>query len=257
MKIATFNVNSIRQRLPIVLDWIAVNDPDILALQETKVPDDIFPTEPFEELGLHLAIHGQKSYNGVALISKHPIVSPQSGFGDPAMPEDCRMQRAEIAGITVINTYVPNGTQVGTDKFAYKLKWLDRFRTYCDARLAKDAPVVWLGDINIAREAIDVFDPAKYLGTVGHHPDEFVALDKVIDWGWTDCFRHFTKEGGHFTFWEFVIPRMFERNLGWRIDHIYASPALLSRCESCIIDKGPRQDEKPSDHTTVVAEFNI
>ncbi|MBV6458528.1 MAG: Exodeoxyribonuclease III [Fimbriimonadaceae bacterium] len=257
MKIATYNVNSIRQRLPIVLDWIAVNDPDVMALQETKVTDDLFPREPFEELGLHLSVHGQKSYNGIAIISKHPIIAPQTGFCDPSMPEDCRVQKAEIAGVTVLNTYVPNGTKVGTDKFAYKLQWLERFRRYCDTQLGKDEPVIWLGDINIARQSIDVYNPSRFLGTVGHHPDEFLALDRVVDWGWTDCFREFTKEGGHFSFWDFLLPNGFERNLGWRIDLIYASPALASKCTSCTIDKGPRGEAKPSDHTTVVAEFDV
>lgn len=257
MKIATFNANSIRVRLPIVLDWLAENEPDVLAIQETKVEDDKFPRDDFEELGYHVAIHGQKTYNGVALVSRHPIAGSVTGFGDPAWPADCRILRADIAGVTVVNTYVPNGTKVGSDKFDYKLRWLERFREYCDRTLDPARPVVWLGDINIAPKPEDVFDSPRVLGGVGHHPAEFAALEKIVEWGWVDLFRKFTQGPGHHTFWEFVIPKAFERDLGWRIDHIYAPPAFAERCTACVIDKAPRGLERPSDHTFVVAEFDF
>jgi exodeoxyribonuclease-3 len=257
MKIATFNVNSIRQRLPIVLDWLVEQEPDILALQETKVVDEDFPVAAFEELGYHVVRHGQKAYNGVATISRHPVSRWQAGFADPTMPEDCRILFTEIDNILVINTYVPNGTKVGTDRFAYKIEWLDRFGRFTQEKLQPDRPVVWLGDINIAPKPEDVYDSKKVLGGVGHHPMEFAALDRVLGWGWQDCFRLFNKEPGHFTYWEFVVPKSVERNIGWRIDHIYASPGLVDRCQRCWIDKAPRLEHKPSDHTPVVAEFDI
>ncbi len=255
MKIATFNANSIRIRSEIVLEWLVTNEPDILAIQETKCEDDKFPREMFEESGYNVLFHGQKSYNGVAILSKSPATLLQAGFGDVSWPEDCRILLAEIDGIAVLNTYAPNGTKVGSDKFKYKLDWFIKLRELMDRRMDPRKPCVWIGDINVAPKPEDVFDSAKMLGHVCHHPDEFKALAHALEWGWTDCFRKFTPEAGHFTYWEFVIPNAFERNRGWRIDHIYASPALEARCISCTIDRGPRQMERPSDHTVVVAEF--
>lgn len=257
MKIATFNANSIRARLEIVLDWLADNEPDVLAIQETKCEDDKFPREAFEETGWNVAIHGQKSYNGVALVSRQPIVGATMGFGDPAWPDDCRILAAEVGGVPIINTYVPNGTAVGSEKFHYKLRWLARFGELVSTTLSPDRPAVWLGDINIAPTDDDVFDPARHRGKVGFHPDEHAALAKLVDWGWVDCFRKHTAGPGHYTFWEFVIPKAFERNLGWRIDHIYATAPLADKCRSCTIDRGPRGLEKPSDHTFVMAEFDL
>lgn len=255
VKIATFNANSIRVRLEIVLDWLAHHQPDVLAIQETKVEDDKFPHEAFEESGYNVAFHGQKTYNGVAIASLHPIQNVRTGFGDPAFAEDCRVMLAEVDGVTIVNTYVPNGTSVGSEKFAYKLAWLKRFRQLCDARLSQAAPVVWLGDINIAPEPDDVYDSPKLLGGVGHHPSEFAALKEVAEWGWVDCFRKFTQGPGHYTYWDFVIPNSVKRGLGWRIDHIYASPTYAGKCVGCTIDLAPRLLDRPSDHTFVIAEF--
>lgn len=256
MKFATFNANSIRARLDITLDWLAENEPDLLAIQETKVEDDKFPVSDFEDAGWHVAIHGQKSYNGVALVTREPLGGVTTGFGDPLMPEDCRIIAVDFQGIQVINTYVPNGSAVGSEKFEYKLKWLAKFGEWVSGRYSPDQPVLWMGDINIARKPEDVFDSARMLNTVGHHPDEFAALDRITDWGFADMFRKFTEGAGHYTFWEFVIPKAFERNIGWRIDHVYATPGLANLCTSCVIDKEPRTLEKPSDHTFVVAEFD-
>lgn len=252
MKIATFNVNSIRVRLDLVLDWLAVNEPDVLAIQETKCEDASFPAEAFEDCGYHVAYHGMKTYNGVAIASREPGIGVVKGLPGT---EDCRLLAAHVGGVHVINTYVPNGTRVGSEKFDYKIEWLARFTEFVRGRFSPDDPVVWLGDINIAPTADDVYDSPKMLGGVGHHPREFEALARVVDWGWQDVFRRFTEGGGHYTFWDYVIPRSFERNLGWRIDHIYASPGMAGRCRSCAIDLEPRRAEKPSDHTVVVAEF--
>lgn len=255
MRIATFNANSVRLRLGVVLDWMVRHEADVLAIQETKCDDSLFPRDAFEEAGLHVAYHGMKGYNGVALAAREPIRVVCQGFGDDLWPQDCRLMIAEVAGVVVVNTYVPNGTAVGSEKFDYKLRWLERFGELCRRELRTDTPAVWLGDINIAPTPDDVFEPDKHRGRVGHHPAEFAALAGVVEWGWSDCFRQHTSGPGHYTYWEFVIPKAFERNLGWRIDHIYASPALAGRCTGCWIDREPRGGERPSDHTFVAADF--
>jgi len=257
MKIATFNAASIRARLPLTLDWLAENEPDVLAIQETKVEDDKFPASDFEDLGYQVAIHGQKSWNGVALLSRLPMFNIRSGFGDDLFPTDARIISAEVDGLPIVNTYVPNGNMVGSEKFEYKLKWLERFAQYLKERYRPDQPLVWLGDINVARYPEDVFDSAKVLGGIGHHPDEFARLDTILNFGLTDVFRKFTEGPGHFTFWDFTVPNGFKRNIGWRIDHIYATSVLADKCISCTIDRDARLMERPSDHTFVTAEFDI
>ena len=257
MKIATFNAASIRARLPILVEWLADVEPDILAIQETKVEDEKFPRTEFEELGYEVAIHGQKAWNGVAILSRTPIGSIRTGFGDELFPNDCRILTCQIDGVTIINTYVPNGNTVGSDKFTYKLSWLERFRTFLDQNFRPDDPLVWLGDINVAPKPEDVYDSKRMLGGVGHHPDEFSRLAKIVDFGLTDVFRKFEPEGGNYTFWDFQIPRSVERNLGWRIDHIYATAPLANLCTECTIDLDPRKWPRPSDHTFVVAEFDL
>lgn len=255
MKIATFNAASVRARLPMLLEWLGEHEPDVLAIQETKVEDDKFPRDPFEEMGYHVAIHGQKSWNGVALLSLTPIENVEAGFGDELMPNDARLIAADISGIRVINTYVPNGNTVGSDKFEYKLRWLDRFDAYLRERHRPDEPLIWLGDINIAPQPDDVYDSKRFLGGVGHHPDEFARLERIVSFGLTDLFRKHHPEPGHYTFWDFTLPRGVDRNLGWRIDHIYATEPLATRCTDCTIDRAARKREKPSDHTFVVAQL--
>jgi exodeoxyribonuclease III len=255
--IATFNAASIRARLPMLSDWLAENEPDILAVQETKVEDHKFPREELEEFGYHLALHGQKSWNGVATLSMQPITNVRTGFMDELFPTDCRILTCEIGGVTVINTYVPNGTAVGTDKFEYKLRWLERFEQYLREHFTPDDPLIWLGDINVAPKPEDVYNPQRFLGKVGHHPDEMSRLERILDWGLVDVFRKHHPEPGHFTYWDFIIPTAYDKNFGWRIDHIYATPALAEKCVRCEIDRAARGREKPSDHTFVVAEFDI
>ena len=257
MKIATFNANSVRQRLPILQEWLSEHEPDVLAIQETKVEDGKFPASDFEDVGYQVVFHGQKGTNGVAIATLKPLRNVQTGFGDPIFPEDARIITGELDGITIINTYVPNGTAVGTDKFEYKLRWLERFRQMLDQRFSKDAPFIWLGDINIAPKPEDVYNPKRFYGGVGHHPLEFERLDRIVDWGLTDCFRKFTQGPGHYTYWDYVIITSVEKNFGWRIDHIYASPPLARVCSSCEIDRVPRSLPKPSDHTPVFAIFDV
>jgi exodeoxyribonuclease-3 len=256
VKIATYNAASVRARLPLILDWLATNEPDILAIQETKVPDDKFPAAEFEDLGYHLALHGQKSWNGVATITRSPCFNECRGFMDDLFPNDARVLTCEVDGLRVVNTYVPNGSTVGSDKFEYKLKWLERFRRFLDENFRPTDPVIWLGDINIAPKPQDVYDSRKFYGGVGHHPDEFSRLGRIIEFGLVDVFRQFEPGPGHFTYWDFVIPNSFQRNLGWRIDHIYATEPLAAKAVSCTIDREARIAERPSDHTFVVAEFD-
>ncbi len=256
MKIATFNANSIRVRLSTVLDWLARHEPDVLAIQETKVEDAKFPIADFEEAGWNVAIHGMKMRQGVALVSRSPILSVHCGFEDGAWPEDCRLITGVIDGVTIINTYVPNGTQVGSDKWDYKLRWLPKFGQYVKDRYHPTDNVLWVGDINIAPTEDDLFEAKRHANGVGFHPDERALLAELTSWGWQDTFRKHTQGPGHYTFWEFVIPKAFERNLGWRIDHIYATQSMYERCTSSVIDREPRGYERPSDHTFVVSEFD-
>ncbi len=256
MKIATFNANSVRVRLPIILDWLATNEPDILAIQETKCEDHNFPADDFHDIGYHIEFHGQKSYNGVAIASKAPMNNVQRGFDLVTMPTDCRVLRAEVDGISILNTYVPNGSKVGSEKWAYKMAWLEHFQSVAKGMMAR-GPWIWLGDINIAPTPDDVYEPERKLGEVGHHPDEFSRLAAITDHGLTDCFRKHTQGPGHHTYWDFFIKNALDRKLGWRIDHIYASPEIESKCTACTIDYEPRRAERPSDHTFVMAEFDL
>lgn len=255
MTIATYNAAGIRARLDGILDWLATNEPDVLAIQETKVEDAKFPLAAFEELGYHAAINGQKAWNGVATLSRSVPTNVRRGFEDPTMPEDARLLTCEVDGLTIINTYVPNGSSVGSDKFAYKLRWLERFRRYLDESFRPDQPLVWLGDINVAPTPDDVYDSPRFLGGVGHHPEEFSRLTDIVSFGLTDLFRLHHPGSGYFTFFDFTIPNGAKRNLGWRIDHVYATAPLVPTSVDCTIDREARLGEKPSDHTYVVATF--
>lgn len=257
MKLVTYNAAGIRARLVNFADWLAVNEPDVVAIQETKVEDDKFPREHFEDLGYEIAVYGQKSWNGVALLSRRPMTNVRVGFGDELMPNDARIIAATIDGVQVINTYVPNGNTVGSEKWEYKLRWLDRFRVYLDQNFHPEEPLIWCGDINVAPTPDDVYNSKRMYGGVGHHPDEFSRLATILDFGLIDLFRKFTPEAGHYTFWDFVLPQGVARNLGWRIDHIYGTKVVADLCTSCTIDREARSYEKPSDHTYVIAEFDL
>jgi len=237
------------------LEWLAVNEPDVLAIQETKVEDDKFPVADFEDLGYHVALHGQKAWNGVATISKSPPSNIRKGFLDELFPLDARILTCTIDGIEIVNTYVPNGNTVGSEKFEYKLRWMNRFRKFLDENFEPTKSLLWLGDINVAPDARDVYDSAKFYGGVGHHPEEILLLAKILEFGLIDVFRKFHDEPGHYTFWDFTLPNGLKRNFGWRIDHIYATIGLAARCVSSRIDVEARGFERPSDHTFVLAEF--
>ncbi|MBN1363114.1 MAG: exodeoxyribonuclease III [Sedimentisphaerales bacterium] len=256
MKVASFNVNSVRARLPVVVEWLRQNGPDVLALQETKVQDADFPTEAFVEIGYHCVFRGQKSYNGVALLSPHAIENVD--FGLPDEPHDePRLVKACVKGVTIVNTYVPQGYLPDSDKFLYKLEWFERLGAYFQQRFQPTDPLLWVGDLNIAPQAIDVYDPEGLLGHVCFHPKVHEALAKVMGWGFTDVFRMLCPGPGQYTFWDYRAPNAFRRNLGWRLDHIMATAPLAQKCQRCEIDKGPRAAERPSDHTPVIADFDI
>jgi exodeoxyribonuclease III len=254
MKIATFNANSIRTRIAIISDWIKAEQPDILCLQETKAQDKDFPSNTFKALGYHLIFKGQKAYNGVAIVSKNPFTDVRLNLHGE---EEARFISAVIGNVNVINVYVPQGVAPGTDKFFYKLKWLDDLLIHIKGKYTPDVPIIMTGDFNVALESIDVHDPEGLKGQVGFHPDEQAMLKRFMDWGFLDIFRQHHKEGGNYTFWDYSIPNGFKRNMGWRIDYIFATRCLAEKSIGIRIDTKPRTLERPSDHTFLVAEFDV
>lgn len=253
MKVASFNVNSLRVRLPIVLDWLTEFKPDVLCVQETKVQDADFPADAFDDTGYKYVFKGQKSYNGVATFSKDQISSVEFGFADEPKDE-ARLIKAEINGITIINTYVPQGHSPESEKFEYKLNWFKRLGEYFKKNFKTEDRILWLGDFNVAPEPIDVYDPERLLGHVCFHPEAQKALKKIVEWGFVDVFRMHCTDAGQYTFWDYRL-NSFKYNLGWRIDHIMATEPLAKKCTDCYIDKNPRLAERPSDHTPIIAEF--
>lgn len=255
-KVATFNANSLRARLPIVKDWLAKEEPDILCLQEIKVQDKDFPSKDFEAMGYRAVFKGQKSYNGVAVITKRPAGSIRLGLYEQAA-EDARFISAKIEDISLVNVYVPQGFAPGTEKFAYKLRWLKDLLSHLQRSYETGAPLIVAGDFNVALEPIDVYDPEAMRGGVGFHPDEQALMVQFFSWGLVDVFRKHEPGGGFYTFWDYRIPNGFKRNMGWRIDYILATPPLAAKSRRAWIDEAPRISEKPSDHTFLAAEFVI
>jgi len=261
MKVATWNVNSIRSRQQIVADWLASSSVDVLCLQETKVVDKDFPREPFEQLGYHLYTWGQKAYNGVAIFSKTPLEAVVAGFtpivGEEragAFDEQKRAICGVLEGVQIVNVYVPNGSAVGSEKYDYKLRWFELFWEYLQQLLARSPGELCIcGDFNIALEDRDIYAPKKE-NHIMASPAERQALDKVLELGLRDAFRKFTDDGGHFSWWDYRQGG-FPRNRGWRIDHHYLTASLYERASSCTIDIEPRKLPKPSDHTPVIVEF--
>ena len=255
MKIATWNVNSLKVRLPQVLDWLQSHEPDILALQETKLVDQNFPKQAFIEAGYQAVYAGQKTYNGVALISHLPasqIVTDLPALDDPQR----RVLGATIGDIRVLDLYVPNGQAVGSDKYRYKLDWLDKLADYLPEQLAAHPHLVVLGDFNIAPEDRDVHDPKEWSGKILCSEPERSAFRRLLDLGLKDTFRLFSQPEAVFSWWDYRAAG-FRRNRGLRIDHILASPELSASCTTCTVDKQPRRQERPSDHAPVMAEFTL
>ncbi len=256
MKVASFNVNSIRARLPIVLQWLKKSTPDILCVQETKVQDADFPAADFADSGYDFVFKGQKSYNGVAIFSKHKIENVRYGF-DSQPKDEPRLIIAQISGINIVNAYVPQGFEPQSDKFQYKLEWFDRLLNLFKKNFKPSDLLVWVGDFNIAPQARDLYDPENLLGSVCYHHDVHKALKKVMDFGFVDVFRKHCDQSGQYTFWDYRLPNALKRNLGWRLDHIMATAPLAEKSTACYIDKELRALEKPSDHTPIIAEFNL
>lgn len=254
-KIATWNVNSLRVRLPHVQTWMADVKPDVLALQEIKMPTDDFPHEAFAEMGYHAAVSGQRTYNGVAILSKIPakdIVTDIPHLDDPQR----RILAVTINNVRIIDLYVPNGESVDSEKYKYKLHWLDKMDAYLKSQLKNHPKLVVLGDFNIAPDNIDVHDPKAWENSVLFSKPEREAFQKMLHVGLKDCFRELAPEDASYSWWDYRM-NAFRRNLGLRIDHVLASEKLFAVCKSCHIDKAPRKWERPSDHAPVIAEFKL
>jgi len=253
MKIATWNVNSLRVRLPHVLDWLKEHQPDVIALQETKVLDVDFPLEAIRDAGYEAVFSGQKSYNGVALLSRHPIknvIIELPSFNDPQK----RVLGATIENIRIINLYVPNGETLESPKYHYKLMWLEHFKQLLIEEMKHSERLIILGDFNIAPEDQDVHDPAAFDGQVLCSEPERKALKALLALGLKDSFRLHSQPDESYSWWDYRL-NSFKRNKGARIDHILSNFALSSQCTNCFIDKNPRAAERPSDHAPVLAEF--
>ena len=253
MKFATWNVNSLNVRLPHVLDWVRNNQPDVLCLQETKQEDSKFPYEALLEAGYESAHIGQKTYNGVAILSRHPIMDIQRNI--PNFEDDQqRILAATINGIRVICAYIPNGQAVDSDKYQYKIRWLDALNAWLKTELISHPKLMLLGDYNIAPEDRDCHDPVAWIGQVLVSPTERLAFQNLLKLGLHDSFRLFEQAEKSFSWWDYRMMG-FRRNFGMRIDHILVSDLLKPRCLSAYIDKFPRKLERPSDHTPVVLEI--
>jgi exodeoxyribonuclease-3 len=255
VKIATWNVNSLNVRLQHVLEWLDAVRPDVLALQEIKQVTEAFPADSFSEAGYHGVANGQKTYNGVAVLSRgessdHVLDFP--GFEDPQR----RILAATIDDVRVVNLYVPNGSEVGSEKYEYKLGWLRALAGFLEVEMKIHKRLVVLGDFNIAPDDRDVYDPVKWGDGILCSPKERAALKALIDLGLSDVFRRFEQPESTFSWWDYRFAG-FRRNAGLRIDLILASEALADACEASYIDREPRSWERPSDHTPVVAEFAV
>ncbi len=256
MKIATWNVNSINIRLEQLLDWLEATKTDVVCLQETKSVDENFPVQPIIDAGYYVAFTGQKSYNGVAIVSRHEIDDVQKNFPDDDDEAPKRLIAATIEGVRIVNTYIPNGTELGTDKFTFKLDWLQRLRQFFDDTCDQNSDVLLCGDFNVAPTELDVWSVPAWEGKLHFTKTERAAIHYVKQWGFTDLFRKLHPDAKEFSWWNYR-EGAWQRNQGLRIDHIWTSRSLADKCTGCWIDKEPRSNEKPSDHTPVVAAFDI
>ena len=263
MLVATWNVNSIRSRIDHVKEWLITNKIDILCLQETKTEDKFFPIENFSDLGYEVSISGQKSYNGVAVISRFPIKNIKIGFNEvikdyqdlSILSEQKRIISADINDIRIINVYVPNGSSINSDKFIYKKKWLEYLQVYLREINKNNTPICLLGDFNIAPEDRDIHTPSRYEESIMASSKERELLKDALGGELEDVFRIFEPGEKNWSWWDYRHSA-WERDKGWRIDHIYLTEDILSCANSCWIDKGQRSREKPSDHAPVVVDIN-
>lgn len=254
IKLATWNVNSVRMRLERLLGWLAREQPDVVCLQELKVTDEDFPRAEFEAAGWKMAVHGQKTYNGVAILSRAPLDEVTTGMNDGVDDPEARLISAGTAGLRVVSVYVPNGKTVGSDKWAYKQSWLERLRRYLDRTCDPSQPMVLCGDFNVAPEDRDVARVDEWKGTVLCHEEARAGWREIIAWGLVDTIRlHHTGEGP-FSWWDYRMLG-FPKNNGLRIDHILASRPLAARCTAAWVVRDERKGKLPSDHAPVVVVF--
>ncbi|PIB96684.1 exodeoxyribonuclease III [Caulobacter sp. X] len=262
MRIATWNVNSVNARLERVLGWFEAEAPDVAVLQEIKCVDEKFPAEDFERLGYNVVVHGQKTYNGVALLSKHPVEDVRKGLpflSEDEVDEQARYVEAVIGAPTpfrVAGIYLPNGNPIGTEKFDYKLAWMRRLHAHAQGLLAFEEPLVIAGDYNVIPEAQDVANPEAWLGDALFRPESRAAFRALKNLGLTDAYMQADGAPGGYTFWDYQAGA-WQRNLGIRIDHLLLSPQAADRLESVVIHRDERDKEKPSDHVPVVGHFRI
>lgn len=257
MKIATFNVNGLRARMPIVLGWLAANSPVILCMQETKVRDSEFPEADLTGAGWRVVYSGEKGYSGVAIASLEEAEDVLFGLPGARTKDESRLVCARFGGVTVVNTYVPQGREPESEWFAYKLKWYARLRKFLEKNFKPTDRVIWCGDLNVAPADIDVYDPKGLLGHVDFHPEVHKAYGKVLDWGLVDVFRRHHPEPKQYTYYDYRVRDSLERGIGWRVDHILATAPLAAKCTGAYIDLEPRRMERPSDHVPLVAEFDV
>jgi exodeoxyribonuclease-3 len=255
VKIATWNVNSIRKRLPLILDWLGEHKPDVLCLQETKVQDEDFPADAIRATGYHVTFRGRKAYNGVATITRTPPQYVLNGLREDRDEEDDRVLQTVVNGIPILNTYVPQGYKVGSEKYIFKLQWFERMRAYFEDRLDPTKPCVWVGDMNVAPEPIDVYHPDRRVNDVDFHIDARNAYKKTLSWGFHDTFRAMHPDRVQYTYWDY-FRNALANNWGWRIDHILVTAPLLPACRVVDVDLAPRRSPVASDHTVVWAEFD-
>jgi exodeoxyribonuclease-3 len=254
VKVATWNVNSLRVRLPHVLKWLEREQPDLLALQETKIRDEEFPADTFAQYGYAVAFSGQSAYNGVAILSRAPATAVAMGLGDLYVDEQRRVLAATFGSLRLVSLYVPNGQSVDSDKYRYKLEWLAALRALLAAELERHPNLLVVGDFNIAPDDRDVHNPAAWAGKIMCSPGERAALESIYSLGLRDTFRLFPQPEKVFSWWDYRAGA-FRRNQRLRIDLVLASEPLSQTCLGCRIDKEPRGWDRPSDHVPVVAEF--
>ncbi len=252
MKLATWNVNSVRARHDRLLAFLERHDPDVVCLQETKVMDDAFPADAIREAGYEPTVLGQKTYNGVAILSRRPADDVGRGFGDGGDDSEARLLAATVEGIRFLCVYVPNGSSVGSEKYAYKLEWMARLRRFLDKEESPERPLALLGDFNVAPADIDVYDPAGLRGEILCSDRERETFTELVGWGLTDSFRSLYPNETKFTWWDYRLLG-FPKNRGLRIDHILLTRPLLERLSDVVVDRDERKGKGPSDHAPVLA----
>lgn len=256
MKIATWNVNSINVRMPQLAAWLKSADPDVVCVQETKCVDESFPYQELHDLGYYSAFYGQRSYNGVAIISKHEPKDVVRGMPDDDEESQKRLIAATVNGVRIVDVYIPNGQSLDSDKFQFKLDWVQRLRGFFDDNYQTNERVLLCGDFNVAHRPEDVWNPGAWEGSIHFSLPERAAINHVKQWGFIDTFRKMNGNVKEFSWWDYRAGA-FQKNHGLRIDHIWVSDPLGEKLEACVIDKSPRVLEKPSDHTPLIATFKL